>query len=198
MTKTTACTAALIATACFSSGCEFGTFFGLGASTTALTAFGGSSVVASYGMGAAYRHGHHGPRVTVRNETDRAIALRVWMGKIDVRDPDGYSDMRTDEDLALVLEPGTNAVRRPDKRAWATARTDAVVWVQWSDVSGDVPAQWIAFDRPAPFELVLVEGEDGVVVDGARSTPHGPVPAGRRIIGRVGEHPVWDSADASN
>ena len=189
-------TTLLIATPLFIGGCMTDTWLGLGAPTTALPTMGGGAVAASYGMGATLRHGHYGPRVSVKNESGSEIALRMWVAKVDNREADGFSDMRTDEDLALVLEPGAEAVRRPNKKSWATARTDAVVWVQWTTLDGGSGTNWIAFDRPGPFELVLADGESGVVVDTDRTSAHAPVPSELLIVGRVGEHPIWDSSDA--
>ncbi|GAB4550115.1 MAG: hypothetical protein Tsb0013_11710 [Phycisphaerales bacterium] len=197
MIKKATLSLALLGATPLMSGCEYGTWFALGGTTTGLGMAGTGSVAATAAVHSTARYGRFGPRVTIRNESGREVAARLWVAKVDSRDPSGFTDMRTDDDLGVVLEPGACAVKRPDKMSWSTARLDAIVWAQVAPVDASEAPLWIAFDRPGPFELVLIDSEDGLTIDPDRTSPYGPVPTDRRIVGRVGEHPVWDSADTA-
>ncbi len=137
-----------------------------------------------------------GPRMTVRNDSSATVAVRLWVGEVDSREAMGLSDVRTARDLALLLEPGTKAVRRHNRTGWATAMHDAVVWAQVSTVGGDGSSTWYQFDRPGPYELRLIDGATGIEVDAESSSALGPLPAGPRIVGRDGVHPIWGSPEA--
>ncbi len=187
----------LVSAALLMGGCVTGSMLGLGVVDVFPATAGGTSGAVAVGAGALVRNSDFGVRVTVRNESSSDAALRIWVGQVDSREPTGVSDIRTDEDLALVVEPGACAVRTPSKRGWSTARTDAVVWVNIAPADGSGTSQWLAFERPGPFELVLVDADNGQAIDTDRSSTLTDLPTESRIVGRVGELPVWDSADGA-
>ena len=204
-TRTIITTAALACTLLTAGACSTGTALGLGVSGGLLAGAG----VAGAGTGGAVamtaKHAHFAPRVTIRNQSTDDAALRMWVGKIDITEPMGVTDIRTDTDLAVVIEPGSCAVRRPDKRGWSTARRDAIVWVNLAlarpavegpnrKTAPSTETVWIAFERPGPFELVIIDTDNGQAIDTDRTSPFTDLPTDRRIVGRLGEHPVWDAS----
>lgn len=155
----------------------------------------GSVGIAALGMQQSLNHGHFGVLVSVHNESETPAAVRLWCGKVDVRETMGVADLRTSDDLAILIEPGTCEARRPSKQSWPTAIRDAIIWAQIAPEGQPEQTRWIAFERGGPFVLTLVDDGGVTVIDEERSSPFGPLPTERRIVGHLGEHPVWNSPD---
>lgn len=151
----------------------------------------------AYAMARSINYGEFGPRVHVSNLTDDAVAVRVWVGTVDAFEPMGVRDIRTNDELSMVVEPGVCECRRAERRAWPTAIYDAVIWVQAARADGEGQTHWIALERGGPFEVTLIDTPAGLAFDAEHTSPFGPVPTDRRIVGRLGEHPVWDHPDGA-
>ena len=159
--------------------------------------FIGYTGVAAAGVQQSLNQGRFGVLVTVHNQSATPVAVRLWCGKVDAREPLGVTDLRTGDDLAMLVEPGTCQARRPSKQSWPTAIEDAIVWAHVVPEGMPGAGRWIAFERPGPFVLTIVDDNGAVVIDDRHTSGYGPLPTERRIVGRVGEHPIWNSPDGA-
>jgi hypothetical protein len=136
----------------------------------------------SWGGGVAVANGpilmKHGPTARVVNTSDDPIVVRYWVARVDVRRPLGLTDMRTDHELQVVIQPGEALRTQLGRRQWPTSMSDAVVWVRVQRIDeiaepapGDFriatvgdPA-WLELQRPGPYDLAVGDGE--VMEEGA-------------------------------
>jgi hypothetical protein len=150
-----------------------------------------------------------GPLVVFENTSDHPIALRLWVGKVNVSTPLGIDDIRTRDSLAIIIGPGQREGIAAGRPGWSTGNDDGVVWIEaralptpaprnagtGDDVEPALEASpseraWYELERPGPYEVMLVLNDrNEVLLDGVE---HRPLPPGLWIDGRNGELPVWD------
>jgi len=149
-TRPIAATLAAAALATLAAGCTFTA----AATSTALlvpagVAAGGASAYAAMGA-------RHGPHIALHNDTDVTFLVRYWVAKVDNRQPEGFTDQRTADHLALTLPPGHRAITNCGRPYWPTAPEDAVVWIRLQPMLDDTTpgdTAWFELPRPAPDEL---------------------------------------------
>src|SRR5262249_47467319 len=72
----------------------------------------------------------HGPTVTVINEADVPVDIRLWVAKVDYREPAGFREQRTSDAMVATVEPGKFRKVNGGRSDWPTGQFDGVVWMR--------------------------------------------------------------------
>lgn len=93
----------------------------------------------------------HGPTVTVVNEADEPIDVRLWVGRVDAFAAQGFVDQRTGDDMVATVPGGETHKIQGGRTNWVTGQLDGVVWVRLQTTEG---VEWYEFERPGPYRIV--------------------------------------------
>jgi hypothetical protein len=105
----------------------------------------------------------HGPTVTIDNQSDTNVDVRVWVAQVDARTPEGFRDQHTADDLAVVVPGGDVTKIQAGRRGWSTGQSDGVVWVRIDAGEG---VQWFEFERPGPYRIEVRRAETELFTPG--------------------------------
>jgi hypothetical protein len=136
-----------------------------------------------------------GPRVAFDNQTSKTMEVRWWIGRVDMTDPSGFSDLRTGQHLGAVVPPGKKIARRTQRQPWPTGTVDAVVRLEVRERLADGTlgeVKWLELPRPGSYLLRAKEVDGAVVFDRPRG--NGEVvalPLEGTPTGRNGDFPVY-------
>ena len=130
--------AAGLAAACALTGCH-GVFF-----PVALVAAG-----TPFAVGASMSL-PHGPTVTVDNQSDQPVKVRLWVARVDVRKPGGFDDRHTGDAMTGAVPGGEVTKFQGGDHGWPTGQNDGIVWVRLDAGEG---VRWFALERPGPYRI---------------------------------------------
>ncbi len=136
-----------------------------------------------------------GPRVAFDNQTSKTMEVRWWIGRVDMTDPAGFSDLRTGQHLGAVVPAGKKIARHTGRQPWPTGTVDAVVRLEVRERLADGTlgeVKWLELPRPGSYLLRAKEVDGAVVFDRPRG--HGEVvalPLEGMPTGRNGDFPVY-------
>lgn len=135
----------------------------------------------------------HGPTVTLVNEADVPVDIRLWVGRIDYREASGFRDQRTGIAMVATVPPGEFRKVNGGQADWPTGQSDGVVWMR---LVAEGSISWFEFERPGPYRVVMrrVDSEwfapgpiEFIATSGQVMTP---LPESAWIEHRDGDFPV--------
>ena len=94
----------------------------------------------------------HGPTVTLVNEADVPVDIRLWVGRIDYREASGFRDQRTGIAMVATVPPGEFRKVNGGQTHWPTGQSDGVVWMR---LVAEGTVYWFEFERPGPYRVVM-------------------------------------------
>lgn len=140
----------------------------------------------------------NGPTVTLVNEADVPVDIRLWVARVDYREPSGFRDQRTSSAMVRTVPPGEFRKVNGGASGWPTGQNDGVVWFR---VVADDTIEWYEFARPGPYRVIVrridVEGLapgpiEYIVTSGQAMMP---LPESAWIEHRDGEYPISAPAE---
>jgi len=130
--------AAGLAAACALTGCH-GVFFPIAGVTAASPFIIGPALVAP-----------HGPTVTIDNQANLPVDVRLWVARVDVRKPGGFDDRHTGDAMTGTVPGGEVTKFQGGGHGWPTGQNDGIVWVRLDAGEG---VRWFALERPGPYRI---------------------------------------------
>ncbi len=99
----------------------------------------------------------HGPTVTVFNEADVPVDVRLWAAKADYREPAGFREQRTADRMTATVLPGQFRKVNAGRSDWPTGQFDGVVWMR---LVVEDKVSWYEFQRPGPYRVTVRRAEN--------------------------------------
>ena len=135
-----------------------------------------------------------GPRVQFVNDSLLPMNVRYWVGRRDVSAAGGVADLRTDEHMSFIAEPGDHFITQVGRPFHPTSNIDAVVWVRVDPrlIDGtSLPPAWFELSQPAPYTLQVVgEGRETLAFRRVGPGELSPLAPDLWIEGNNGPFPV--------
>jgi len=134
-----------------------------------------------------------GPTVTVVNEADVPVDVRLWVGKVDYREPSGFRDQQTADAMVATVSPGKTRKINGGRSDWPTGQFDGVVWMRIV-AEGDI--RWYEFERPGPYKVEVRRADNEWFAPGpiefvsASGQQMTPLPESAWIEHRDGNYPA--------